>query len=70
MMGGPGSGRQPDKRCVAECRVLSVGALLARSRHQRRSAGECPMSTFLETEPRNRCVSAVHGKRPLLSQCL
>ena len=39
-MGGPGSGRRPDKRCVSECRVLSVGALAARSRHQRRPAGE------------------------------
>ena len=39
-MGGPGSGRRPDKRCVSECRVLSVGELAARSRRQRKPTGE------------------------------
>ena len=39
-MGGPGSGRRPDRTCVSECRVLSIGDLAARSRRSTKLAGE------------------------------
>jgi hypothetical protein len=39
-MGGPGSGRRPDKTCISECRLLSVGELAARSRRQTKPSGE------------------------------
>jgi hypothetical protein len=39
-MGAPGSGRRPDKTCVSECRVLSVGELAARGRCQTKPCGE------------------------------
>jgi hypothetical protein len=39
-MGGPGSGRRPDKRCVSECRVLSVGELAGGGRRQLHPTGE------------------------------
>jgi hypothetical protein len=40
MMGGPGSGRRPDKTCVSECRVLSIGELAGVARRQLHPAGE------------------------------
>ena len=39
-MGGPGSGRRPDKTCVSECRVLSIGELAGVGRRQLHPAGE------------------------------
>ena len=39
-MGGPGSGRRPDKRCVTECRVLSVGELAGLGRREKHPTGE------------------------------
>ena len=39
-MGGPGSGRRPDKRCVSECRVLSIGGLAGGARRRPQPTGE------------------------------
>ena len=39
-MGGPGSGRRPDKTCVTECRVLSIGELAGVARRQLHPTGE------------------------------
>ncbi len=39
-MGGPGSGRRPDKTCVWQCRVLSIGELAGVARRQLQPAGE------------------------------
>lgn len=39
-MGGPGSGRRPDKTCVSECRMLSLGELAAGTRRQTKPCGE------------------------------
>ena len=40
VMGGPGSGRRSDKRCVTECRVLSVGELAGLGRREKHPTGE------------------------------
>ena len=40
LMGGPGSGRRPDKTCVTECRVLSVGELAGLGRREKHPTGE------------------------------
>ena len=40
LMGGPGSGRRPDKRCVSECRMLSIGALAGGARRRLHPTGE------------------------------
>jgi hypothetical protein len=39
-MGGPGSGRRPDKTCVWQCRVLSIGELAGVARRQLHPTGE------------------------------
>ena len=39
-MGGPGSGRRPDKTCVSDCRVLSISELSAGARRQTHPTGE------------------------------
>jgi hypothetical protein len=39
-MGGPGSGRRPDKTCVCQCRVLSVGELAGVGRREKHPTGE------------------------------
>jgi hypothetical protein len=40
MMGGPGSGQRPQKMCVADCRLLSIGELVAAARRQTSPGGE------------------------------
>jgi hypothetical protein len=40
MIGGPGSGRRPDKTCVSECRVVSIGELAGGARRRPHPAGE------------------------------
>jgi hypothetical protein len=39
-MGGPGSGRRPDKICVSDCRVLSVAELAGKGRRHTHPTGE------------------------------
>ena len=39
-MGGPGSGRRPDKTGVSECRVLSIGELAGVARRKMHPTGE------------------------------
>jgi hypothetical protein len=39
-MGGPGSGRRPDKTCVSDCRVVSVAELAAHGRRKTHRCGE------------------------------
>ena len=39
-MGGPGSGRRPDKSCVWQCRLLSIGELAGVARRQLHPTGE------------------------------
>jgi hypothetical protein len=63
LMGGPGSGRRPDKTCITDCRVLTVAELAGKGRRHSHPTGEIAWVAKRSGETRARLSYAISEER-------